>query len=222
MFHAMCLLDLNDYQGAEIALLNLSQIMDSRTLNDYDDNSASVSFGNYSMSIDTVSGSTILFIDGNLQWLLKYHLAMCSYMQKDFVHSEELLSDCVTSLRSYIPDGFSLGSALFYHSISIYYNSNASEIPWSELKKSLEQCIQLLTECLASPWVHISLKKKVLCYLCRGKTYQRLKQYELSIQDLSQCIEIYEEMKSVEGVEIEIQYSDAAYAYFRRAWSYKV
>lgn len=80
----------------------------------------------------------------------------------------------------------------------------------------MNHCIELLTECLSSPWTEISIKKRILCYLCRGKTFQRLQKYEESISDLTQCIDLYESNSN------EIISSDSAYAYFRRGWSYKV
>lgn len=151
----------------------------------------------------------------------------------------------MTTLRSYAPDSFALGSALFYYAIAEYYNttpstntttpippsssSYASMMSNEEIEEILENCINHLTESISSPWTELSKKRKILCYLCRGKTYQRLKQYENSINDLTYCIQLYE--SNHEELEIEntttIQSqdydpSDAAYAYFRRAWSYKV
>lgn len=70
---------------------------------------------------------------------------------------------------------------------------------------------------MSSPWTEISVKKRILCYLCRGKTFQRLQKYEESISDLTECIRLYEESNSNKIIS-----SDSAYAYFRRAWSYKV
>jgi hypothetical protein len=161
-------------------------------------------------------------------------------------------------LRSYVPDGFALGSALFYHSIAEYFNTSSSSSSGEEAEgqqgrdvlKTLADCVDHLTECISLPWTKLSRKRKILCYLCRGKTYQRLKQYENSIADLTRCIQLYRRESAMtdpppEGEELEgdragqgegeggleeneneqdeeFDETDAAYAYFRRGWSYKV
>jgi hypothetical protein len=133
-----------------------------------------------------------------------------------------------------------------------------------EMTKTLSHCIEHLTECISLPWTKLSRKRKILCFLCRGKTYQRLKQYENSIADLTRCILLYQrkdraaaavvvpEKMTEEGVKGEttstsnkerndeeedederideneneqdedFDETDAAYAFFRRGWSYKV
>lgn len=216
MYYALCLLDLQNYEEAELSLSNLTEMFDSnlgQNMNDFDD--ASSKDNSVCLTIDTSAGSSIIPFDGHLQWILKYHLAMCTYMQQDYFRSQELLSECVTSLRSFAPDGFSLGSALYYHSTSEYFNVSSFTILDDHVLSSLNHCIELLTECLSSPWTEISIKKRILCYLCRGKTFQRLQKYEESISDLTQCIDLYESNSN------EIISSDSAYAYFRRGWSYK-
>ena len=59
-------------------------------MSDLDDNSSK----DYSISltIDTPTGSNVIPFDGHLQWILKYHLAMCSFMQQDYVRSQEVNS----------------------------------------------------------------------------------------------------------------------------------
>lgn len=109
-----------------------------------------------------------------------------------------------------------------------------------DIEVTLRTCIHHLTECLSSPWTSLSTHNKILCYLCRGKTFQRLRRYEESIDDLSYCIRLYqrESHNDEEGEEgrcdekeedplhnstdRDFDPTDAAYAYFRRAWSYKV
>lgn len=145
-------------------------------------------------------------------------------------HSLQLLCDCVTNLRSYVPDSFALGSALFYLAIAQYYNTtpSMSTLSSDEIEETLESCLQHLTESISTPWTELSIKRKILCYLCRGKTYQRLRKYENSIEDLTYCIELYEGKDNNEGesenddTSKDYDPSDAAYAYFRRGWSYKV
>lgn len=233
-----------------------------------DDVSSQGNQSTLSLNLDTIGGSVNIPFDGHLQWILKYHLAMCSHMQKEYyqsqqvkcyrsysflIHSFQLLADCITSLRAYVPDGFALGSALFYHSIAEYYNTSSGLTPsqdtLAEITSTLTHCIEHLTECISLPWTKLSRKRKILCYLCRGKTYQRLKQYEKSIADLTYCIQLYqngsamkeptdmeegqpihhdgEKEEGGDGVEDneqdeDVDEADAAYAYFRRGWSYKV
>jgi hypothetical protein len=149
-----------------------------------------------------------------------------------------------------------LGSALFFHSIAQYFNMSHSSselsLPSSpneggglsvlatdDVDETLETCVNHLTECLSSPWTALSTYNKILCFLCRGKTLQRLRRYEESIDDLSYCIRLYEQEPGGDAGEGEghdekeqgrlhdsndrdFDSTDAAYAYFRRAWSYKV
>jgi hypothetical protein len=62
---------------------------------DEDDEDEISSKGNQSalsLSLDTISGSLNIPFDGHLQWILKYHLAMCSHMQQDYSQSQQVRS----------------------------------------------------------------------------------------------------------------------------------
>jgi hypothetical protein len=58
--------------------------------NDFNDDNSSKEAQSLALSLDTISGATILPFDGQLQWILKYHLAMCSHMLQDYLHSQEV------------------------------------------------------------------------------------------------------------------------------------
>jgi tetratricopeptide (TPR) repeat protein len=120
----------------------------------------------------------------------------------------------VGTLRNYVPDGFAMGSALFFLAIEKYVDLD-NDSP--NLKETLSSCVAVLTECLGSPWALISAQSKMMCLFARGKSYQRLAQHDTAIADFTAAIAVVEE--SFEGEEDKAQ---AAYSYFRRAWSFKV
>lgn len=115
-------------------------------------------------------------------------------------------------LRTFVPDGFALGSALFFLAIEKYM-SCVNDSP--SLPEILAGCVSILGECLESPWTAISPHNRMLCLLSRGKAHQRLGQHSQAIENFTASIAVISE-------HTELDQSEAAYSYFRRAWSYKV
>lgn len=116
------------------------------------------------------------------------------------------------TLRTFAPDGVSLGSALFFLAVEKYIICD-DESPL--LRDVLTSCTEVLTECLDSPWASLSAQSTMLGYLARGKSHQRLGDHPQAIADFTCAIEVLEQNEDTDK-------SEAAYSYFRRAWSHKV
>ncbi len=116
------------------------------------------------------------------------------------------MAECFQSLHEYAPDSIAIGATLYYYSVALtMIESNSNPVDIIRMKRS----VSTLTECLQTPWIAISDRNRALCYFTRGKAFQRLGQYEQSIEDFNVVISFEKE-------------NTLPYALFRRAWCYKV
>ena len=129
-----------------------------------------------------------------LEWTLRYHVALSLYMMHDYTGAGESLKLCTTELASYCPDTDAFGITLFFLGICHTVLSQ-----WAEAEN-------VLNECLKSSWGVASAHNLALIYFTRGKQFQCTKRHKEAIADFTMAIE---------------QEPENAYAIFRRAWSYK-
>ncbi len=129
-----------------------------------------------------------------MKWVLLYHLGMALHQQKRLDEAQTVLAGCVAPhMLACAPDDVVVGIVHFFRGVELAHQDRLNDA---------EECFHLS---LASKWGATD-KNKTLLNFAKAKLYQQQDRHEEAIQGFSKSIE-----------------TDAqnAWAYFRRAWSYK-
>lgn len=138
--------------------------------------------------------SDILYLK-RVDWILRYHLSLCLYMQMNFAEAEEVLLGCLTpDCRKFVPDDLSLGTLLFFLALT-----------QTQLQKFGEADAHL-AQCAATHWVDAQHNRFLHRYVA-AKLRQCQGQHAAAVESFTEALALS---------------PDNPFCLFKRAWSHKV
>eukprot|EP01034_Spumella_vulgaris_P021885 gene21885-27961_t len=137
--------------------------------------------------------SDILYLK-RIDWILNYHIALCLFMQNNFVEAEVALSGCGSEdALKFVPDDLSLGTQLYFLALSQI-----------QLQKYHLADIHL-QKCAETHWVDAKHNKFLYLYTS-GKLCQSQGQHLAAIDKFTAAMALT---------------PNNPYCHFKRAWSFK-
>eukprot|EP01038_Epipyxis_sp_PR26KG_P007639 gene7639-10398_t len=129
-----------------------------------------------------------------INWILDYHIALSSFMTKDFRKAEQIIIHTLEEENDrYVPDDISRGL--------LYYFLGNTQL---QLKK-YDLVESTLQKCMKSHWINVK-HNEYIYYFTMGKLYQAQKNHQLAIDTFSMALKLK---------------PDCSYSLFKRGWSYK-
>jgi tetratricopeptide (TPR) repeat protein len=129
-----------------------------------------------------------------MKWVLLYHMGLSLHQQKRFDEAQDVLEGCVAvEMLACAPDDIVVGIVHFFRGVELAHEDR------------LEEAEECFASSLASKWGAMD-QNKTLINFAKAKLYQQQDLHEQAIAGFSLSIEID---------------PNNAWAFFRRAWSYK-